>query len=88
MKCANVWIDIIFALNYLHHLKNELGLQAFKDTIDSFFKNTKEIVFEINEPEIEYIETIASNNNFILSNKIESHRKTSVGDRWVLHYTN
>ena len=82
----NTSIDIIFALNYLHHLKNELGLHAFKDTINSFFKNTREIVFEINESEIEDIETIASNNNFILSNKIESHRKTSFGNRWILHY--
>ncbi len=80
-------IDILFALNYLHHLKNELGLDAFLNTLNSFFKNSKEIVFEINEPEIEYVENVAKNNNFILSHKIESHRKTSFGNRWILHYT-
>ena len=79
-------IDVIFALNYLHHLKNELGLQAFKDTIDSFFKNSKEVIFEINEPEIEYIENIAKDNKFNLIKKIESHRKTSFGNRWILHF--
>jgi len=79
-------IDILFALNYLHHLKNELGLDVFINTIDSFFKNSKEIIFEINEAEIEYIEKVAKNNNFVLSHKIESHRKTSFGNRWILHY--
>lgn len=82
----NTCIDIIFALNYLHHLKNELGIDAFINSIDSFFKNSKEVIFEINEPEINDIEKLAKNNNFILLNKIESHRKTMFGNRWILHY--
>ena len=68
-------------------MKNELGLDAFINTIDSFFKNSNEIIFEINEPEIEHVENIANKNNFVLSNKIESHRKTSFGNRWILHFT-
>ncbi len=81
-------IDIIFALNYLHHLKNELGMDTFNTVIDSFFKNSKEVIFEINEPEIEYVSALSKTNNFILKNKIESHRKTSFGNRWILHYIN
>lgn len=80
-------IDIIYALNYLHHLERELGLNTFLAVIDSFFKNSKEIIFEVNEREIQYINNVANKNSFKLANKIESHRKTSVGDRWVLHYT-
>ena len=83
----NVSIDVIFALNYLHHLKRELGLEVFKEVIDSFFKNSKEVIFEVNESEIEYIETISKNNNFVLTTKIESHRKTQFGNRSILHYT-
>lgn len=79
-------IDIIFALNYLHHLKNELGLEAFLNTVDSFFKNSREVIFEINENEINDISTLAIINNFILCNKIESHRKTSFGNRFILYY--
>jgi len=79
-------IDIIFALNYLHHLKNELGEQAFLNTVDSFFKNSIEVIFEINENEINDIHNLANINNFTLCNKIESHRKTSVGDRFILYY--
>ena len=79
-------IDIIFALNYLHHLKNELGEQAFIDTVDSFFKNSKEIIFEINENEIEDITNVAVKNDFVLINKIESHRKTMFGNRHIMYY--
>ena len=79
-------LDVIFALNYLHHLKNELGHDSFMSVIDSFFKNSNEIIFEINEPEMKDIESIAKKNNYILKNNIESHRKTSFGDRRVLHY--
>lgn len=79
-------IDIIFALNYLHHLKNQHGLEIFLDVVDSFFKNTNEIIFEVNPPEIEYLQEISFKNNFILSQNIESHRKTSFGDRRILHY--
>jgi 2-polyprenyl-3-methyl-5-hydroxy-6-metoxy-1,4-benzoquinol methylase len=79
-------IDIIFALNYLHHLKNELGEQAFLNTVDSFFKNSIEVIFEINENEINDISNLANKNNFTLCNKIESHRKTSFGNRFVMYY--
>lgn len=79
-------IDIIFALNYLHHLKNELGKQAFIDTVDSFFKNTSEIIFEINENEIDDIYNLAVKNKFVLIKKIESHRKTSFGNRYVIYF--
>lgn len=79
-------LDIIFALNYLHHLKNELGHNIFMSVIDSFFKNSNEIIFEINEPEFNDIESIAKNNNYILKHNIESHRRTSFGNRRVLHY--
>lgn len=79
-------LDIIFALNYLHHLKNELGHDSFMSVIDSFFKNSSEIIFEINEPEMNDIESIAKKNNYLLKHNIESHRKTSFGNRRVLHY--
>jgi len=79
-------IDVIFAFNYLHHLKNELGFDAFITTINSFFINSNEVIFEVNEPEIEHINNISNFNNFKLKNKIESHRKTSFGNRWILHY--
>ncbi len=79
-------IDIVFVLNYLHHLKNELEEEILKNTIDSFFKNSK-VVFEVNESEIVYIENSAKENNFKQTHKIESHRKTMFGNRWVLHYS-
>ena len=79
-------LDVIFALNYLHHLKNELGYDSFMSVIDSFFKNANEVIFEINEPEMNDIESIAKKHNYILKNNIESHRKTSFGNRRILHY--
>lgn len=79
-------VDIIFALNYLHHLKNELGNDIFLSTVDSFFKNSKEVIFEINDVETDPIHQIAIKNNFNMANKLESHRKTQFGNRWVIHY--
>lgn len=79
-------VDIIFALNYLHHLKIELGEQAFLDTIDSFFKNASEVIFEVNECEEGDIARLATKNNFSLQKKLESHRRTSFGNRQVLYY--
>lgn len=79
-------IDVVFALNFLHHLKNELGSDAFISTVDTFFKHSNEVIFEVNEAEISDIQNIAGNNNFVLNKKIESHRKTMFGNRWVLHY--
>jgi hypothetical protein len=72
--------------NYLHHLKNELGLEAFKETINIFFKNANEIIFEVNENEMNDIQIEATNNNFKLMKQIESHRKTSFGNRVILYY--
>ncbi len=83
---GDVKLDVIFALNYLHHLKNELGHDTFITVIDSFFKNSKEIIFEINEPEMNDIESIAKKNKYSLKQNIESHRKTSFGNRRILHY--
>lgn len=79
-------IDIIFAFNYLHHLKNAYGQEAFINTLDSFFSNSKEVIFEVNENEIDDINQIAEKYKFILNQKIESHRKTSFGNRWVLYF--
>jgi ribosomal protein L11 methylase PrmA len=79
-------IDVIFALNYLHHLKNELGEEAFLQTLDNFCKNSNEIIYEINDKEIDDVTNIASKNNFTLTHKIESHRKTGFGNRWILHF--
>ena len=79
-------IDIIYALNYLHHLINELGIEVFKDVVDIFFKNTKEIIFEVNEKEVKDIHQISLNNNFKLIKQIDSHRKTMFGNRKILYY--
>ena len=79
-------IDIIFALNVLHHVKRILGTDAFKNSVDSLFKNSNEVIFEINEAEMDDIIKISDDNNFTLQNKIESHRKTMFGDRWVLYF--
>ena len=79
-------IDVIYVFNYLHHLKNELGLEAFKETINIFFKNANEIIFEVNENEMNAIQIEATNNNFKLMKQIESHRKTSFGNRVILYY--
>lgn len=79
-------VDVIFAFNYLHHLKNELGHAVFREVIDSFFKNSKEVVFEINQNEIDDVKQIATKNGFKLNKNIESHRKTQFGNRFVQHY--
>ena len=81
-------IDIIFAFNYLHHLINQYGIDVFKMVVDDFFKNTKEIVFEINESEFKDINDIALKNNFKLKNKLQSHRRTSYGNRLICYYNN
>ena len=78
-------IDIIFVLNYLHHVINQYGIEIVSNVIKSFFNNTKEIIFEVNEKEIANIIDISLLYNFELKNKIESHRKTSVGDRYILY---
>lgn len=79
-------VDIIFAFNYLHHLKNELGHNVFKEVIDSFFKNSKEVIFEINQNETNDVSSIATKNGFKLNKNIESHRKTQFGNRFIQHY--
>ena len=79
-------IDIIFALNYLHHLINSYGKEAFINVLNSFFQNSKEVIFEVNDKEIDDIIKVAEENNFILNKKIESHRKTGFGNRWILHF--
>lgn len=79
-------IDVIFALNYLHHLKNDLGEKAFLDTVDSFFKNASEVIFEVNEKDINDIHETAIKNNFKLVNRIESHRKTMFGNRSMIYF--
>ena len=71
----------------MHHLINEYGIILFRNVIDSFFKNTKEILFEINEKEISEIIIIANNNNFVLSKQIKSHRETSYGNRQFLYFS-
>lgn len=79
-------IDIIFAFNYLHHLINAYGKDAFINTLHSFFQNSKEVIFEVNDKEIDDIIKIAKENKFTLNKKIESHRKTGFGNRWILHF--
>ena len=73
-------------LNYLHHLINEHGIDIFRNVLQDYFEHTKEIIFEVNEKEIEEIKKIAIYNDFKLEKKIESHRKTSFGNRWILYY--
>lgn len=80
-------VDLVLALNYLHHLKNELGEQVFLDVVDSFFKNSKEVIFEINDNEVSIITKIALANNFTLVKRIESHRRTSFGNRHIVYFS-
>ena len=80
-------IDIVFALNYLHHLINAYGKDAFNNAVDSFFKISKEVVFEVNESEIDDIGKLAEGNGFTLNKRLESHRDTSFGKRSILHFT-
>lgn len=70
----------------MHHLKNELGEKAFLQTLDDFYKNSNEVIYEINEKEIDDVTNTAIKNNFKLENKIESHRKTGFGNKWILHF--
>ena len=61
-------------------------MEIFLNVVDSFFKNTKEIIFEINESEFNDINDLSIKNNFTLLKQIESHRKTSFGNRLVVYY--
>jgi len=81
-----VKVDVIFAFNYLHHLIRELGQEVFEKVLDSFFAHTKEILFEVNGAEIPTIRSYALKHGFDLKTSIASHRKTSFGNRSVLHF--
>jgi ribosomal protein L11 methylase PrmA len=79
-------IDLVLVLNVFHHIINSQGLEKAKKLLNDLFNNSKEIIFEVNEKELNDIETIANQNNFKLVGKVESHRKTMYGNRWILNY--
>jgi SAM-dependent methyltransferase len=79
-------IDLILALNYLHHLMRDHGEDALSRTLDLFFSNTREMVFEVNPAEIPFIEDSAKKHKFTLEHRMDSHRKTGFGDRQILYY--
>ena len=81
-------VDIIFALNMLHHIKKDSGLDTFNFAVTDIFDNCKEAIFEVNEVEVPDIEAIAQLKNFVQVKAVPSHRKTQYGDRVILYYKN
>lgn len=79
-------VDIVLVLNVIHHVKRIYGLEIFLQVLNDIFNNATEIIFEVNDVEIQYIEEISKKYNFILKDKIKSHRNTMFGQRYVLYY--
>jgi len=78
--------DVILALNFLHHVEEEKGLLGFRRAIEAIFTHSNEVIFEVNEKEIFEISDAARVNGFSLIARIESHRKTQFGNRFILYF--
>lgn len=78
--------DVVMALNMLHHVKTVSTEEGYVKVLNSIFITTKEAVFEVNENQVEQIKNIASENMFILKKIIKSHRNTTYGQRYLLHF--
>ncbi len=79
--------DIIMALNMLHHIEKSTSASHYNEVLESIFRNTKEVVMEINDYQIQKIEEKAKQSGFHLKNTIKSHRNTSFGQRFLLYFT-
>lgn len=79
-------VDIILALNMLHHVRKNMGNAAHIFAIKDMFKNCSEAIFEVNEDELSAISKESECCSFKLIKKISSHRKTQYGNRFILYY--
>lgn len=78
--------DVVLVLNMLHHIQNNTTEEDYVEVLGSIFIDAKEVVFEINDNQIEQIKNIALENNFVLKKIVESHRNTTFGQRYLLHF--
>lgn len=79
-------LDIVLALNVLHHIRKDYGNSSYVAGIEDIFESCCEVIFEVNEDELSTISTEAQKNGFTLMKKIVSHRKTQYGNRFILYY--
>jgi len=78
--------DILLALNMLHHVQKSTTNSEYIKVLNSIFIATKEVIFEVNNNQIDQIKNSALGNNFILKNTFKSHRVA--GTRSLLYFAN
>lgn len=76
--------DILLALNMLHHVRRNTTDLEYIKVLNSIFVSTKEVIFEINNDQVEQIKDVAKENNFMLKNIFKSHRVA--GTRSLLYF--
>ena len=77
--------DVTLVLNCLHHIKSASG-DNFDAILGNLFSSAKEIVFEVNQTNIEDVKKIADKSGCELVKQIKSHRKNKTGSREILHF--
>jgi 2-polyprenyl-3-methyl-5-hydroxy-6-metoxy-1,4-benzoquinol methylase len=75
----NEHFDVLLVLNVLHHIKRDSG-EGYQAILGSMFTSADELVFEINESEINDVVNAAQGRK---ETRIKSHRP----QRWILHFT-
>jgi len=79
--------DIILALNMLHHVKNMKGQKEYEYAISEIFTHAQELVIlEINDKEIDFINSVAKAKGFEIAGSEYLHKLTAYGWRYVLVY--
>ena len=79
--------DIVMALNMLHHVKNMKGQEAYEKLVHNIFHVAKRMVItEINEPEIVYMDSVATEFKFKKVFTEPKHMLTAYGWRYIVIY--
>jgi 2-polyprenyl-3-methyl-5-hydroxy-6-metoxy-1,4-benzoquinol methylase len=75
--------DVILALNMLHHIEMNKP-DIYPGVLDEIFSHCQEVVFEVNQDQIDRIIRIATKHGFCLIAKENTHRVSKYGLRFDL----
>lgn len=68
-------VDIILALNMLHHVFFQHGQEALEKTLEKLFSSCQKLIVEINQDQYDLLTVFANRFHFKEIQKIQSHRQ-------------
>jgi len=83
----NRTFDVIFVLNMIHHIEKRLGKDVYINCLNQIFEHGREIIFEVNQNQIDDISKVAKTHGFKRVSKINTHRKSKFGVRFDLYFS-